>query len=239
MCSNYRPVTQADRLLTFFGVERDRNEPSTDVFPSGLAPMIVLAPDDGITPRRMMALQEAIFRLVPDFIAKVEWARRTYNARSETVASKRTFRGPWFKSQRCIIPAELIYEPRYDETGKSTRWAIQRAGAVPMGIAGIYDVVAHPDGRQMFTMAMLTVNADDHPFMSRFQAPGDEKRMVVILEEKDYAEWLACPVSEAPKFFRQWQGPLQGEAAPLPKRAKPSTLGSGPRVDPPTSGELF
>lgn len=51
MCSNYRPVTQADRLLTFFGVERGRDDPSTDVFPSGLAPMIVRAPDDGTTSR--------------------------------------------------------------------------------------------------------------------------------------------------------------------------------------------
>lgn len=77
MCSNYRPVTRADRLLTFFGVERDRDDPSADVY---LAPMIVMAPDDGTTPSRMMALQDAIFRFVPDFIAKVEWARRTYNA---------------------------------------------------------------------------------------------------------------------------------------------------------------
>ena len=26
MCSNYRPVTRLDRLLTFFGVERARDE---------------------------------------------------------------------------------------------------------------------------------------------------------------------------------------------------------------------
>ncbi|MCW5652202.1 hypothetical protein [Hydrogenophaga sp.] len=44
MCSNYRAVTAADRLLTFFGVERGQDDPSTDVFPSGLAPMIMLAP---------------------------------------------------------------------------------------------------------------------------------------------------------------------------------------------------
>ena len=32
MCSNYHPVTQMDRLLTFFGVERDRNDPPQDIF---------------------------------------------------------------------------------------------------------------------------------------------------------------------------------------------------------------
>ena len=38
MCSNYQPVTRSDRLLTFFGVERARDEPPVDVWPLGLAP---------------------------------------------------------------------------------------------------------------------------------------------------------------------------------------------------------
>ncbi len=108
-----------------------------------------------------------------------------------------------------------------------------------MGIAGIYDEVTHPDGRKMFTMAMLTVNADDHEFMRQFHKPGEEKRMVVILDPEDYAEWLTCPVTEADKFIKQWKGPLEGIAAPLPRRAKASVLGGAPRVDPPRSGDLF
>ena len=39
-----------------------------------------------------------------------------------------------------------------------------------------------PDGRDVFTIAMPTVNADGHPLMKRFNKPGDEKRMVVILD---------------------------------------------------------
>lgn len=74
------------------------------------------------------------------------------------------------------------------------RWAIFQPGSVPMGIAGIYRRWIHPDdGREMFAMAMLTVNADDHPFMRRFHKPGEEKRMVVILNPDNYGEWLACP----------------------------------------------
>lgn len=82
------------------------------------------------------------------------------------MTKRRNYWGPWAKGQRCSIPADLIYELRYDETGKSTRWAIQRAGAIPMGIAGIYEVATTPDSCQMYSMAMLTVNADDHPFMN-------------------------------------------------------------------------
>jgi putative SOS response-associated peptidase YedK len=186
-----------------------------------------------------MALTDAIFRLVPDFVATAEWARKTYNARGETVTQRLNYNGPWAKGQRCIIPAELIYEPRYDETGKSTRWAIQQAGAIPTRIAGIYEVVTTPDGRQMYSMAMLTVNADEHPFMKQFHAPRDEKRMVVIPDPKDYGTWLTCTADEAHGYLKQWHGPLQQEAAPLPKRAEPSALGDGPRVDTPHTGDLF
>ena len=66
---------------------------------------------------------------------------------------------------------------------------------------------------------MLTVNADGHPVMERFHRPGEEKRMVVILSPEDYAAWLSCPVAEAPRFFRTWQGPLEAVPEPLPPRA--------------------
>jgi hypothetical protein len=65
--------------------------------------------------------------------------------------------------------------------------------------------------------------------------PEDEKRMVVILPEKDYGTWLSCPVEEAPRFFKQYHGPLHSFAAPLPPRAKrPST----PKRAPPDEGDL-
>jgi hypothetical protein len=217
MCANYVPVTRADRLLTFFGVARTRNEAAVDVFPSGLAPMIRMAANDGTTPPELI-VHDAIFRFVPDFIVKLDWARKTYNARSETVHAKPTYAPAWRKGQRCIIAAEGFYEPHY-ETGKAVRWAFNLPDGVPMGIAGIYQPWIMPDGRQVFAMSMLTVNADDHPLMNRFHAPHDEKRMVVVLHPSDYRNWLSCPVGEAKKYFEQWREPLDACPAPLPPRA--------------------
>ena len=99
------------------------------------------------------------------------------------------------------------------------RWRIGQAGEVPMGIAGVYASWRHPDGREMASFAMLTVNADAHPLMQRFHRPGEEKRMVVILAPADDAAWLACPVAEAARFFRCWEGPLEASPEPLPPRA--------------------
>ena len=64
---------------------------------------------------------------------------------------------PHSHGRRCIVPVETVYEPNY-ETGQAVRWLIQRPGAVPMGIASIYRQWRGPDGRVLWTFAMLTVN---------------------------------------------------------------------------------
>jgi putative SOS response-associated peptidase YedK len=220
MCSNYRPVTRLDRLLTFFGVERARDDPPEDVFPLGLAPFIRLRrePRDGAAAPAERIVEDGIFGLLPHFASEVAYGRKTYNARSETVGVLASFRQAWRAGQRCIVPAECFFEPSW-ESGQCVRWRIGQAGEVPLGIAGIWTSWRHPDGREMATFAMLTVNADAHPLMRRFHRPGEEKRMVVILDPEDYAAWLSCPVAEASRFFRLWPGPLEASADPLPPRA--------------------
>ena len=240
MCANYVPVTRADRLLTFFGVERDRDEPALDVFPTGLAPIIRLDPQQ----TDKLIVEDGIFGLLPHFATEVAYGRRTYNSRSETVHQLRSFKESWSRSWRCVIPAEAIYEPSYEAEeaglGKgSVRYRIALPDDVPMGLAGVYRVWRAPDGREKLTFTMLTVNADGHPVMSRFHRRKDEKRMVIILRPDEYLPWLTCSLDVAPSYFRRYEDPLVATPAPLPKRA--------PRADsrvvrpppPPVSGDLF
>ncbi len=235
MCSNYRPVTRSDRLLSFFGVVRERDELSVDVWPLGMAPFIRLA-EDGSGNKEVA---DGLFGLLPSFQAELAAGRKTYNARTETVAKLPSFRESWGKGWRCIIPAESIFEPNW-ETGKAVRWVIQQPGAFPMGIAGIYRKWRHMDGREVFTFAMLTVNADGHTVMQRFHRPEDEKRMVLILDPKNYGAWLSCPVADASAYFRQWQGILEASAAPLPPRApKASSVRTLRPPKPEDDGKLF
>lgn len=215
MCSNYIAVSRADRLLAFFGVFRERDVAPLEIWPTGPAPFVRLAePGSG---NRLVA-QDGLFGLLPEFAQEIAFGRKTYNARSETVRQLPSFRDAWRRGQRCIVPAETIFEPNY-ESGKAVRWAIRQPGAVPMGIAGVYTRWRHPDGRELFSFAMLTVNADGHPFYAQFHRPGDEKRMPVILAPSEYEAWLTCEVREAPQFFKPWMGPLEGEPAALPPRA--------------------
>ena len=216
MCSNYRPVTRLDRLLTFFGVERGRDEAPVDVFCSASRRSSDCADGGTAAGRPSKTASSARCRVRQ----RDRYGRKTYNARSETVAGSRASGKTWRPGQRCIVPAECIFEPNW-ETGKAVRWRIGQAGEVPMGIAGIYDELAHPDGREMSSFAMLTVNADAHPLMRRFHRPGEERRIVVILDPADYAAWLSCPVAEARRFCKVWPGPLDAFEEPLPPRAQP------------------
>jgi putative SOS response-associated peptidase YedK len=239
VCSNYQPVTRKDRLLQFFGVERERDDAPVDTWPTGLAPFIRLA-EEGSGHRRVV--HDGVFGLLPAFAKELAFGRRTYNARSETVHQLPSFRDAWRQGWRCIVPAESIYEPYYAHDGaKAERWTIFQPGAVPMGIAGIYTRWRHPEGHELFSFAMLTVNADGHPFYSRFHRPGDEKRMPILLAPQDYDAWLTCSVQEAARFFRAWMGPLQAEAAPLPPRAPQSSSvrTTRPPPRPPEQDALF
>ena len=258
MCSNYQPVTSLERLLTFFGAERNPDlDPSpAEIYPLGLAPFIRKA-DEASGNRRIV--ENALFGMIPPFAKEIAYGRKTYNARSETVDQLVTYKAAWAKGQRCIIPAEAIFEPCY-ETGKAVRWCIQQDGGVPMGIAGIYRPWRAPDGRWLWTMSMLTVNADGHPIFKRMHRSEEEKRMVVILDRADYLGWLSCDVSEAPRYLRQWPGALLGEPSavvPVPKAARPApeapeaALPPPPKPakarppkppaegDPPVQGDLF
>ena len=113
---------------------------------------------------------------------------------------------------------------------------------MPFGVAGLYAPWRHPDGRELFSFAMLTVNADGHPLMQRFHRPEDEKRMVVILDPEDYGNWLTCRVQDAPAYFRRWEKPLKAEPSPLPPRAPKAgsvrTL-RPPEPPAPQTGSLF
>ncbi|WP_159053741.1 SOS response-associated peptidase [Variovorax sp. PMC12] len=236
MCSNYEAVTRADRLLSFFGVVREGDEKPVIAWPTGMAPFIRLA-EDGSGNRRV---DDGAFGLVPAFAKELAYGRRTYNAKSETVSKLPSFRNAWRRGQRCIVPAEGIFEPYYETAdAKPVRWRIQQPGEVPFAIAGIWEKwVDTETGEDVFSFAMLTVNADGHPVMSRFHKWGEEKRMVIILDHDQQDEWLTCPVQQAPKFFRRWMGQMETFPAPLPPRAKKATTPSPPlAVEPPDGPE--
>lgn len=122
---------------------------------------------------------------------------KTYNARCETVHEKPSYRDAWRQARHCIIPAVAIYEPDW-RSGKATPARIARADHQPMGVAGLWTGYADPiSGRDIFSFTMLTINADQHPVFKNFHRPEDEKRMVVILQNTQFDDWLSASAQDS------------------------------------------
>ena len=205
MCSHYDPQTDPARLRSHFGVEGLPLGLKPSVWPGYHGPFVrkhefADVGDDAVPFRELLV---GSFGLIPHWAKDATIARRTYNARSETVHEKPSFRDAWKQSRHCIIPAEAIYEPDW-RSGKAVPTRISRTDGEPMGIAGLWTAWKTPSGETLHSYTMLTINADDHPVMRQFHKPEDEKRMVVILNEGDYDAWLQAPASESNDFLRQF-----------------------------------
>lgn len=221
MCANYTP-SHLNAISQHHGLERALFNFPDESFPGYLAPIVRQS-------REVSGLIEcvpAMFGMVPHW-ADPKLARQTYNARTETVATKPSFRNAWQRSQFCIIPAENIFEPNY-ETGKAVRWRIAHADARPLGIAGIWEWKASgPDGLPLLSFSMLTINADEHPLMRRFHKPGEEKRMLVMLEPDQYQGWLEGRLADSEDVYRPYPA-AQLAAVPSPLAARSKTKDAPP-----------
>ena len=80
----------------------------------------------------------AVFGLVPPW-AEMKLSRQTYNALSETLAAKPSFRSAWKRQQFCIVPVEAFFESCYDAGGKPVRWRIGHKSGQPLGVAGLWE----------------------------------------------------------------------------------------------------
>jgi putative SOS response-associated peptidase YedK len=213
MCSHYRAPYDVTRVK-LFGISDFDAAWHPETWPQYEAPAIWRA--DAVEHSRQAFLGQ--FGLMPHWTHDAGFGKRTYNARSETVAEKASFRDAWRKGQRCIIPAEWFYEPCY-ETGKAVRWRIARADAAPMGIAGLWSRWWAGNGTEVLSFTMLTVNADADPLMRRFHKPEDEKRTIVVLDEADYDRWLDCPTKDMMAMLKPYPAELLvSDEAPMPPR---------------------
>lgn len=210
MCSHYEPVINKRHLAANFNVADLEEGLKPELWPGYMGPFIrkhefAEVGDDAVPFRELMV---GSFGLIPHWSRDDKIARRTYNARSETVHEKTSFRDAWRLGRHCIIPAEAIYEPDW-RSGKAKPTRIVRTDGKPMGIAGIWTGWINPTTRHVVrSFSMLTVNADDHVFMRDYHKPQDEKRMVVILQEDEYDAWLAATPGESRHFLRQFPAEL-------------------------------
>jgi putative SOS response-associated peptidase YedK len=115
----------------------------------------------------------------------------TINARAETVTTAASYRGPWRKDQRCLIPALGFYEWQVTGNGKQP-WHIRLAGGEVFGLAGLWETSRKPDGTTVESCTIITVPAN--PLVAHIHAGG---RMPAIIPAGAAEPWLSGSAADA------------------------------------------
>lgn len=188
-----------------------------DVFPRAQGPFIRRSRHDAGYGRELVVGQ---WGLIPGFAKTAKLPYSTNNARSEELAAKPSFRDPWKRGQRCIIPAESFDEPYWGpyeaQFKKCQWWTFRRADGQPWGLAGLWNVwVDRATGEEVESYTMLTINADGHPLMGKMHKneldpdtkqplplERQDKRSVIPIAMEDVDQWLQGTQEEAKQLLR-------------------------------------
>ncbi len=230
MRSNHEPVTDADRLLSTFGVtlpagaELGRPD-STDV----MAPFIVQAPHP--VADALGDVNVGTWGLRPALAQHISTTTQTRHCRVETMKSDPTFRESWWSGRRCIVPAERLTEWCY-ACGRPGLWSVHRTDEQPMGLAGLWKAWTSPTGETLQSFCVLTLNAEGHDVFDRLKHPTHEKRMPVILPVQAQRQWLQGTGAQAERLLVRFPAE-QLHAFPLEPASGPS------RLDGPDEADMF
>lgn len=201
MCSHYTALKKREQLERHFRARGIPLPPKSDMWPGYVGPFIRRPPEHDAGDEAVPEREAAVGRWgLISAMTKVDGLDKasklsTFNARSETAAKSFTFGNAWRRGQRCIVPAEAIFEPDW-RSGAAVATRFTRADGAPLGIAGLWDRWRDAAGQWQESYTMLTINADRDPLFRDYHQAGKEKRMVVILPEGAYGEWLTAPVAD-------------------------------------------
>jgi putative SOS response-associated peptidase YedK len=215
MTAHFESVQNAAMYPDAFDVAAPEMTFERDLWPRKLgvfvrnAPAVEAALETPLTPP-MRELGVGQFGLVPQWVKSASDAKlrstKMVNARSETVTTSNNFRDTWLAGQRCIVPMMAFFEDDW-RSGKAVHTRITRVDGKPMGVAGIWERWAK-DGAEIISFTLLTVNANSHALLNRYQQNGNEKRMPVILGEGAYDAWLNTRPEKAREFMRAYSAQL-------------------------------
>ena len=133
MCINFTPTRNNAWVKQRLGVDLPTDNFPEETYPGYAAPLVLKSHQTG-----RVACGLARFGLIPGWAKDDKISRYTYNARSETVAEKPSYRFAWRQRRFGIVLLDHFFEPNY-VTGKAQRWRIALSSQEPFGIASIYE----------------------------------------------------------------------------------------------------
>src|ERR1700722_786970 len=194
MCRRYvTPATaEAERYFAVHLI-RWKFDRSYNVAPTQQVPVVRLS--DGQREGLMLR-----WGLVP-FLAKgVPPKYSTINATIEKLADGPTWRGPWKRGQRCILPAAGFYEWHVNEDGSKTPFYITMADQPVFGFAGLWDRSVSAEGSVIESCTIITMP----PNALMAEIHNVKQRMPAILAVDDIEAWLAGSAGDAHAVLKQY-----------------------------------
>jgi putative SOS response-associated peptidase YedK len=141
--------------------------------------------------------------LVP-FFAKGEPPKySTINAAVEKLETAASWRGPWGRQERCLIPAAGFYEWHLNHDGEKHPFFIHLADQDVFAFAGIWDHSYKPDGTSIASCAIVTLPANG---LMRFvhNTGANPHRMPAILDPSHIEVWLTGTSDQAKAVLKQY-----------------------------------
>jgi putative SOS response-associated peptidase YedK len=129
--------------------------------------------------RRVVEMQ---WGLVPSWAKDVKIGSKMFNARSETLDERPSFR-ILLKRKRCLVPASGFYEWK-KEGGVKVPYIIKVRNQDYFAMAGLYDVWQSGDGSVLSTFTIITTAA------AKVMADLHDRMPVIIAHDLE-AEWVA------------------------------------------------
>lgn len=164
---------------------------SWNIAPTAPVPIVVDRPHGE---RAHRELHTARWGLLPIWAKDKAQSARAFNARSETVADKPTFRSA-VRSRRCAVPADAYYE-WHASGGTKQPYAVRRADGASHLFAGLYEwwrpQDAGPQEPWVLSCTILTGPSPDHGHDGVLgELAGLHDRMPLPLADATLEEWLA------------------------------------------------
>ena len=155
MCGRYVSPDEAAIEREFNLAHHEWQFPmSYNVAPTQSAPVVRIAADG----ERTGALTH--WDLIPYWAKGVQPKYSTINATVEKLTEAATWRGPWNRGQRCILPASGFYEWQVQADGKTKQpYDITTNDQEIFGFAGLWDRSKRDDGMRVESCAIVTMPA--------------------------------------------------------------------------------
>lgn len=131
--------------------------------------------------------------LIPPWAKDEKLGFKMINARAETLAEKKSFKNA-YKNKRCLIIADSFFEwKRIND--KKVPMRIKLKNGMPFGMAGLWEAWKSPNGKFIYSCAVITTNSNT--LMSPIH-----NRMPVIIKPENEKEWLNPAITDLNKLNR-------------------------------------